>query len=247
MTRLKNAALPVFAIFLLLFLWQIVVTAFALPTWILPTPTQIFAGIVKDWSTLGSNLTVTLTNTLIGFAIGAAIGLVFAIAMKLSDWVNDILMPISVAISSVPHAAFVPLALIWFGLGAPSKIAMAALAVSFSVLLNAVSGLEACPPEQVALLRSFGAKRLRILWKLELPAALPSIMTGLRIGLSRATITVIVTEMLGAYAGIGQTIYQATSVVDYVTVWAAVFLASAGSLILYGILTAIDAKFVWWR
>jgi NitT/TauT family transport system permease protein len=76
---------------------------------------------------------------------------------------------------------------------------------------------------------------------------MPQLVTGLRVGLARSTIAVIVTEMLGAYAGIGQIIYQSTAQIDYVTVWAAVFVASLGSLILYGLLVAIDQKLIWWK
>lgn len=247
MSRYNTVILPAIALVLLFVTWQLLVIALELPAYIMPTPTSIFGGIVDGWGNLGANIYVTLRNTLIGFLIGAAIGLVLAVVMVLSGWVHDLIMPVAVAISSVPTAAFVPLALIWFGMGDDSKIAMAALAVSFAVLLNAVSGLQSSPKEQVALLQSFGASRMTVLRKLQMPAAMPSIMTGLRVGLSRATITVIVTEMLGAYKGIGQVIYRATAVIDYVTVWGAVIVASAGSLILYGALAALDKKFIWWR
>jgi NitT/TauT family transport system permease protein len=80
-----------------------------------------------------------------------------------------------------------------------------------------------------------------------LPAAMPLLVTGLRVGLARSTIVVIVAEMLGAYAGLGQIIYQSTAQVDTLNVWAAVFIASLGSLLLYGVLVAIDRKVVWWR
>ncbi|MBT9385067.1 ABC transporter permease [Pseudooceanicola sp. CBS1P-1] len=247
MTRFKKALMPAISVLLLFVVWQLAVLMFKLPTYILPGPVEIFGGIWDQSDKLGSNITVTLGNTLIGFVIGTAIGLGLAVVMVLSGWIYDFVMPVAVAISSVPTAAFVPLALIWFGMGDESKIAMAALAVSFAVLLNAVTGLQSSPRDQVNLLRSFGASRFKVLLKLQLPAAMPSIMTGMRVGLSRATITVIVTEMLGAYSGIGQVIYQATSVVDYVTVWAAVLVASAGSLVLYGLLAALDARLVWWR
>ena len=121
------------------------------------------------------------------------------------------------------------------------------MAVSFAVLLNALAGLKSPEAESINLLRSFGAGRVGVLWRLQLPAAMPSLVTGLRVGIARSTIAVIVAEMLGAYSGIGQIIYQATAQVDYLTVWAAVFVASLSSLLLYGVLVAIDRKLVWWR
>ncbi len=133
------------------------------------------------------------------------------------------------------------------GLGMASKIAIGALAVIFVVLLNLLAGLKRPEVEAINLMRSFGAGPLGILFRLRFPAAMPQLVTGLRVGLARSTIAVIVAEMMGAYSGIGQVIYQATGQVDYLTVWAAVFVAMLGSLALYGVLVAIDRKLVWWR
>jgi NitT/TauT family transport system permease protein len=156
-------------------------------------------------------------------------------------------MPLAVAINAVPAVAFVPMALIWFGLGVGSKIAMAVLAVAFIVLINALAGLKKPEQGHIDLMRSFGAGRLGVLWRLRLPAAMPAIVTGLRVGLGRSMIAVIVAEMLGAYDGIGQIVYQSTAQVDYLSVWAAVVAAMLGSLALYGCLVAVDRKLIWWR
>jgi NitT/TauT family transport system permease protein len=99
----------------------------------------------------------------------------------------------------------------------------------------------------VNLLRSFGAGHLSLLWRLQLPAAMPSIATGLRIGLARSTIAVIVAEMLGAYGGIGQIVYRATAEMDSQTVWSAILVSSLTSLALYGLLVLIDRRLIWWR
>lgn len=238
---------PLFSLALLLLAWEIAVRAAGLPGYILPPPSEIAGTLIDRHAMLARNLGVTLSNTLWGFALGAAIGLMLACAMVWAPVLRDLLMPIAVASAAIPTVAFVPLALMWFGIGAGSKIAMAAFAVSFPVVLNALAGFDASPRAQIQLLRSFGAGPLTILWKLRLPAALPAITTGFRIGLSRAMITVIVTEMLGAYAGIGQTIYRSTATVDYLVVWSAVVVACAASLVLYAILAGLDRWLVWWK
>ncbi len=234
------------ALAVLLVLWQGATTLFGVPAYVLPPPLDIVTGFFGSLDLLGGGLATTLAETLLGFGAGAAVGFLLAVLFVLLPPLEAVGMPIVVAINTVPSVAFVPLALIWFGVGMPSKIALAALAVSFAVLVNTAAGLRR--PEQAAidLLRSFGSGPLGVLWRLRLPAAMPSIVTGLRIGLARSTIAVIVAEMLGAYTGIGQIIYQATAQVDYVTVWAAVLSASLSSLALYGLLVAIDRKFVWW-
>ena len=174
-------------------------------------------------------------------------GRLVAVVLVLAPPLEVSLLPLLIAINSVPAVAFVPLALIWFGLGMASKVAMAALAVSFPVLLNMLAGLKRPSLEAINLMRSFGSSWLGILWRLRIPTAMPSLVIGLRVEIGRAAIAVIVAEMLGAYSGIGQTIYQATAQIDYLTVWAAVLVASAGSLLLYGVLVTVDRKLVWWR
>ncbi len=239
---------PVLAALALLSLaWQVGTSLFAVPAYVLPTPSAIAMGAVDNLALLGSGLATTLTETLLGFAAGAVLGILTAILFVLMPPVGAVLMPVAVAVNAVPSVAFVPLALIWFGVGMASKVAMATLAVSFAVLINMLAGLRKPEDAAVDLLRSFGAGRLGVLWRLRLPAAMPSLVTGLRIGLARSTIAVIVAEMLGAYTGIGQIIYQATSQIDTVTVWAAVLVASLSSLVLYGLLVMVDRKLVWWN
>ncbi|WP_407051602.1 ABC transporter permease [Methyloraptor flagellatus] len=231
----------------LFLIWQGGTMLFAVPDYILPRPLDIAAAIVERRDPITQALIVTGTETIAGFLIGAAVGVGLAVCLVLVPPLEPLLMPLAVAINAVPSVAFVPLALIWFGLGMGSKIAMAVLAVGFIVLLNALSGLKKPEQGHIDLMRSFGAGRIGILWRLRLPAAMPSIATGLRVGLGRSTIAVIVAEMLGAYDGIGQIVYQSTAQVDYLNVWAAVLAAMLGSLALYGCLVAIDRKLIWWR
>lgn len=234
------------AVAVILLVWQGTTALFGLPAYVLPTPLDIAFGAVANHALLLEGLQTTLAETLMGFAAGAALGFGLAVLFVLVPPVEALGMPVVVAINTVPSVAFVPLALIWFGVGMASKVALAALAVSFAVMVNTVAGLKRPEHAAVDLLRSFGAGRLGVLWRLRLPAALPSVVTGLRVGLARSTIAVVVAEMLGAYAGVGQIIYQATAQVDYVVVWAAVLSTSLASLGLYGLLVAIDRKLVWW-
>lgn len=245
---LLRKTLPVLAALLaLLFLWEIGARLLGVPTYILPRPAEIAAAALTRAGFFGEALAITLTEAVGGFFAGALAGILLAILMILVPVLEAMVMPIAIVINAVPSVAFVPLMLIWFGLGMASKIAIGALAVVFVVLLNLIAGLKRPELDAINLMRSFGAGRFGILWRLQLPAAMPFLVTGLRVGLARSTIAVIVAEMMGAYSGIGQVIYQATGQVDSLTVWSAVLVASLGSLALYGVLVAIDRKLVWWR
>ncbi|MCA1326314.1 ABC transporter permease [Herbaspirillum sp. alder98] len=247
MNRLASQAQVLLAIAGALIVWQLVVTVMQVPVFVLPTPTLIASHVVGNITQMLGHLGLTMAETVAGFAIGSAIGVVLAILVMQVKPAEALIMPVAVAVSMVPTVAFVPLALIWFGVGMSSKVAIAALAVSFPVLINTLTGLRRPEEAHVNLYKSFGAGSLAILWRLRLPAALPSLANGLRVGFARSTVVVIVTEMLGAYAGIGQVIYQATAQMDSTTVWAAVALSSMASLLLYAMLVGVLRKTIWWN
>jgi NitT/TauT family transport system permease protein len=126
-------------------------------------------------------------------------------------------------------------------------VALVALAVGFTMLVNALHGLKQADDAAVNLMRSFGSSQLGVIWFLRLPCAMPSIVTALRISIPRSMIVAIVGEMLGAYAGLGRVIYESTQQIDLLNVWSAVMFASIASMVAYGLLVWIDQKLVWWR
>ncbi|WP_349963233.1 ABC transporter permease [Rhizobium sp. ZPR3] len=246
MQRLTSIFPAAVTLLVALITWQLVVVTFGIQPFVLPSPLKIAEFMGSQASQLFGDLLITIGETLGGFFLGSAIGIPLAVVFVLLPSVQWAIMPLAVTINMVPTVAFVPLALIWFGVGVASKIAIAALTVSFPVLINTLAGLTSPLPAHIDLYQSFGARSMSILTRLRLPAALPSIGTGLKVGFARCTVVVIVTEMLGAYSGIGQTIYRATSQIDSVTVWSAVVLSSIASLILYGILAGLLKRFIWW-
>ncbi len=227
--------------------WEFCVWVFSLPQWILPPPSGILATTWSARAALLPAAAMTAYEALAGYAVGAALGVVLATILALATPLRALLLPMVVAVNSVPVAAYAPLALLWFGTGALSKIIMVAFIVGFTVFLNALDGLMRVDPAAVSLLRSFGAGRLRVLWVLRLPSALPAIATGLRISTVRAMIVTLVTEMLGAQLGLGWTIFQAVLLIDFLQVWAAILVASIISLVFFGVVSAIERRVVFWR
>jgi NitT/TauT family transport system permease protein len=245
--ELTRLIMPLASFATVILLWQGVVIVFHFPPYILPLPLDILKNTIFRFNSFADAAFLTFWEVVAGFVVGSVIAVVVSLFMALAPRIERMCMPVIILVNCVPPIAFIPLALIWFGLGPNSKIAMAALAVVFPVLYNCLSGLKRGSEESANLLRSFGAGPVRILWKLRLPAAMPSLVTGLRIGMTRSTIAVIVTEMVGAYAGLGQIIYRSTALLEYVDVWSAVFVASIGSMLLYAVLVAVDIKLVWWK
>ena len=227
--------------------WELAVWFFTIPEWMLPPPSGI---VLTTWSARAALMpaaAMTGYQAIAGFVIGGALGLALAMVLALAEPLRRLILPMIVAINSVPVAAYAPLALLWFGTGALSKIVMVAFVVGFTVFLNALDGLTRVDPAAISLLRSFGAGRLGVLWRLLLPSALPAIAVGLRVSTVRAMIVTIVTEMLGSQLGLGWTIFQAVLQIDFLRVWAAILVASALSLIFFGVVSAIERRVVFWK
>ncbi len=232
---------------LLVLAWEGIARGFNLPAYTLPSVSAILGSIYDHRSTLFLAGAYTFAEALSGYVIGAAIGIGLAVVITLIPMTRNAIVPVATSINSVPVVAWSPLILLWFGIGMPSKIVMVALAVSFTVFLSALAGLDRVDRRSVDLMRSFGAGRLAILFRLRLPTALPLIAAGLRVSTVRAVIVAIVTEMLGAYDGLGWVIYQAVLQVDFVKVWSAIFIASAASLAFFGLVGVVERRLVFWK
>ena len=231
---------------LLIVIWEIAVYWFELPPYVLPLPQEILAVAVDHLPELWHNSLTTVFESVVGFLVGSVLGLALAAAMLISAPVERALLPIYVTINSVPMAAFGPLVTIWFGIGVMSKILLIIVVVSYTVLLNALAGLKNCDPGAIALLRSFGASDSRILWMLRLPGALPSIFSGLKVAVVHSMILAIVVEMLGAHSGLGWSIYKATQMMNFVEAWAAVLTSVVISLAIYGLVSWLSKRAIWW-
>lgn len=232
---------------LLLGTWELVARGLDLPSYSLPAVTQVLASIWAQQGTLLKAAWVTLAEALAGYALGAGIGMGTAVLVTMVPRLRPLVLPVATAINSVPVVAWSPLVLLWFGMGMGSKIVMVALAISFTLFLSTLAGLDRVDPRSVNLMRSFGAGRITILWRLRLPTALPLMFAGLRVATARSVLVAVVTEMLGAHDGLGMQIYKAVVSVDFVQVWGAVFVASALSLSFFGLVSLAERKLIFWN
>lgn len=233
--------------FSLLLVWEAVARGFGLPSYTLPAVSEIALSVWDQRKALIAAGGLTMLEALIGYAIGSLLGIGFAVLLVLAPLLRKPLVPALMAINSVPVAAYSPLVLLWFGVGISSKIVMVALAVGFTVFISALAGFDRVDRRSADLMRSFGAGRFAILWRLRIPTALPLIAAGMRVSTVRSLIVAIVTEMLGAYGGLGWIIYQAVVQIDFVQVWSAIAVASALSLAFFGLIGFIERKLIFWK
>jgi len=237
------------SIFLLLVVWQLVTWLGSFPTFIIPSPAQVgirFGQAIMDGSLL-RNTVVTLLEVLLGLALGISVATVLGYLLARSVRLERFLSPYIVASQSIPIVAIAPLLVIWFGPGLSSKVLVCALIVFFPVLVNTVVGVRSVPEDLRDLMRSLQATRWQTLKNLELPAALPVFLGGLRIGATLAVIGAVVGEFVGAKSGLGFLVNVGRGVYDTALVFVAVFTLIAMALILYGLVALIEKRLLKWQ
>ena len=241
--------LPLLAIGIALLIWEGATKWSGLPQFILPSPSAISARLSRaliDGSLLRHTL-VTLSEVLAGLAIGAVFASLLGYSLAKSRTLERALSPYIVASQSIPIVAIAPLLVIWFGPGQISKVLICALIVFFPVLINTIVGVRTVPADLYDLMRSLRASNTQIFWKLEVPAAMPVLMGGLKIGATLAVIGAVVGEFVGADQGLGFLINLGDGLYDTPLVFVAVITLIAMALALYAIVATLEHRLLAWR
>ena len=206
---------------------------------LVPPPSAVFQTMVHDWPELFRALAKTSAGALLGFALSAAGGIAIAVFLSSSRAIQDAFYPYAVFFQTVPVIAIAPLLVIWFGYGMRTVVASAFLVSIFPVIANTLTGILSTDPALRDLFRLYGASPGATLWKLRFPAALPQILTGLRIAGGLAVIGAIVGEFIGGQ-GLGSVVDIARTQQRTDKVFAAVLLASALGLALFGFINLLS-------
>lgn len=170
----------------------------------LASPGQTVRAFQDDRSLLLDNAWVTLYEVLLGLAVAVVGGVLAALAMHLSRTLRDAAYPLLVASQAIPVVVLAPIFVLAFDYGIGPKLAIVALICFFPITVNVLDGLRSVDPEQLKLMRSFGASRLRTLRSVEIPAALPSFFSGLRVAATVSVIGAVFGEWAGADEGLGR-------------------------------------------
>ena len=232
-----------------LLIWWLVVGTARLPAFILPSPGgvwQRFLLALADGSLL-LHTTVTLSEVLLGLLFGVGLATLLGYLVAKSHALERVLSPYLVASQAVPLVAIAPLLVIWFGPGMFSKVLICALIVFFPVLVNTVVGVRAVPTPLYDLMRSLHASQAQVLLKLEIPAALPIFLGGLRIGATLSVIGAVVGELVGSDRGLGFLINVGRGQYDTALVFVAVFVLILLALCLYGAVAWLESKALKWQ
>jgi NitT/TauT family transport system permease protein len=200
--RLLRTGMPVVVLALGVLLWELIVRINNIPPYILPGPALVAATLIADWPILSASLSATLATTFEGFALAVVGGVGLALLFNQSRFLEYSLYPYAVILQVTPIVAIAPLLLIYLPQQA-AVLACAWIVAFFPVLANTTLGLNSVDRNLAELFRLYGASRAQILWYLKLPAALPAMLSGLRIAGGLSLIGAVVAEIAAGSAGAG--------------------------------------------
>lgn len=229
-------------------LWWALTEISGLPAFIFPGPADVWRAFLRVASdgTLALHTWVTLSEVLLGLALGVVVATVLGYALAKSTNLERIMAPYIVASQAIPIVAIAPLLIIWFGPGMLSKVLVSALIVFFPVLVNTIVGVRSVPDELYDLMRSLRAGRWQTFVKLEVPASLPVLIGGLKVGATLSVIGAVVGEFVGADRGLGFLINLARGMYDTPLVFVAIMTLIALALALYGSVNVLESWVLSW-
>ncbi|MCZ7865768.1 MULTISPECIES: ABC transporter permease [Agrobacterium] len=227
--------------------WQIGVTAFEVPTFMVPSPWEIVLAFRDNGPILWKNFLPTLLEASLGFIFGNLIAILLAIWFVHSSVAERAIYPIAVFIKAIPIIALAPILVLIFGNGIAPKIIIAGLICFFPTLVNMVQGLKSVSPAMLDLMRVLSANKREVLWKVQLPASLPFLFAALKIAATSSVMGAIVAEWIGSSFGLGALIIEATYNFRSPLLYATVVIAALTAVVLFSIVSLIETKVVRWK
>jgi len=247
-TALLRLGLAAVAVALIFGVWNLVIVAFGLKSYALPTPQSAVAADVDHWHDLAPLTLQTVEETAYGFLIGAAIGFLLGVVMSTSRTVQRLIYPTLITSQAVPIVAIAAPLAILFGFGMLPKLVIVAWVVFFPVVVNVLDGLAHIDPDLINLSRAMGARRGRGFLVIRLPATLSPLFSGLKIGATYAVTGAVIGEwMASAQQGLGTYLQTANASLDTRGVFGATILLTLIGVVSFLLVVAVEAVATPWR
>jgi NitT/TauT family transport system permease protein len=224
--------------------WQFVPPALGVPSYIIPTVTDLareFARMVQR-ENLAVHVLSTVTIAAAGFAIGSLLGAAMGYVLGMSVFIEKVLSPYILGLQIAPKVAFAPLFIMWLGYNSWPKLIVTILVVFFPIMVNVLQSMKTVDRDLINLARAYSMSRWQIFWKIEVPASMPALMAGLRIGATLAVIGVTVGELVGGNTGLGYLITFGEGQANTAMVFDAIVLLTLVGIALYAAVATIEAR-----
>ena len=227
-------------------LWQIICSAFNVSEFIFPSPWAIGTQLVEFGGVIAGHAWRTFWVTMAGFAIAIVVGVLLGFVLGSSRLAYAAMYPLMTAFNALPKAAFVPILVVWFGIGVGPAILTAFLISCFPIMVNIATGLATLEPELEDVLRVLGAKRWDVLTKVGLPRSLPYFYGSLKVAITLAFVGTTVSEMTAANEGIGYLLISAGSSMQMGLAFAGLMVVGAMAMAMYELFSWVEKRTTGW-
>ena len=243
----RRAALLVLYVCGLILAWDVAVRVLNIRPYLIPAPGGVWTEFSQSAAFMVRHTAITVAEALAGFGLAVVVGVGLAVLIVYAPLLRTVVLPTLVAVNATPKVAVAPVMIIWLGLGAPSKVAMAFLLSFFPIVINSARGLNDVPADLLNIFRLLRASGLQTFLKARLPNSLPAMFDGFKIALPIAMIGAIIGEFVAAREGIGYQIMLAYAKLDTELVFAMVITVAVISTLLFQALVWIERYFLAWR
>jgi len=231
-----------------LLVWEIVSRFFIANALFLAAPSQVAMAIYRLAATgeLGQHIVISAAEFALGYVIASVLGVALGLGMAASGVVKVAMQPWISGLYATPTIALAPLFILWLGIGIWSKVLVVVFLVLFPVTINTEAGLRTTSDRLIDMLRSFGANQRQIFVKVSLPSAVPFILAGLKIGIGRGLIGVVVAELFGSRAGLGRLISQSADAFNMPELFAGVVVLAFAGIVMTAGFSWLEKQLVPW-
>jgi NitT/TauT family transport system permease protein len=231
-----------------LLLWEFISRVLVANALFLAAPSQILYAIyaLSVSGELGRHIAISGLEFIIGYVIASVIGIGLGFAMASSPRAKQALQPWISGLYATPTIALAPLFILWLGIGIWSKVLVVIFLVLFPVTINTEAGLRTTSERLIEMLRSFGASPRQIFFKVSLPSAVPFILAGLKLGIGRGLIAVVVAELFGSRAGLGRLISQSADAFNMPELFAGVIVLAVAGIAMTAGFSWVEKRLVPW-
>ena len=244
---LRRVLLPLLVIAALVGVWDVVIRAFAVPDYMVPSPAAVGRTLVRERARLADNAVPTILESVGGFALGNLVAIAAALTFVHSKALERALYPVAVAVRTLPIVAIAPIFVLLLGNGYAPKIAIAALITFFPTLVNMVEGLESADPQALELMHVLSASKTESLRYVRWPSSLPYLFSAMRIASTSSVLGALVAEWIGTNKGLGYLIVLTTYDFRTALLYAAMVVTSAIALAFFFLVSVVEWLLVRWE
>jgi putative hydroxymethylpyrimidine transport system permease protein len=243
----RNYGLAVLFVLVALGLWEAYVRVFNVPKYLFPAPSQVAVSLKEDWSSILWPATwVSSREVLVGFAISVVFGIGIAVLLHMFGPLRRAVYPLLISSQTIPIVVIAPILVILLGFGILPKLVIVALICFFPIVVNGLDGLRSVDDDFIRMMKTLDAGRWAIFRRIEFPAALPAIFSGMRIAATFAAIGAVFGEYAGASGGLGYVIQEATPNLQTARIFAAIMILTLIALLLFGLVSLLERVLVPW-